>query len=91
LKNILGLKADDNEKPTCYTYYSKFTVSGRKEGKDMEWQFIVALIVAIPVILFPAAFVWYLNAGGILKAIREAKQRRMAKEQKTTVTENIKN
>jgi hypothetical protein len=40
----------------------------------MEWQMIVALVVAIPVILFPAAFVWYLNIGGIVRAVREAKR-----------------
>ena len=45
----------------------------------MEWQLIVALVVAIPVILFPAAFVWYLNLGGIVHAVREA---RTAKEKK---------
>ncbi len=31
----------------------------------MEWQVIVALIIAIPVVLFPVALVWYLNIGGI--------------------------
>jgi hypothetical protein len=45
----------------------------------MEWQIVVALVVAIPVILFPAAFVWYLNIGGIVQALREA---RTATEQK---------
>jgi hypothetical protein len=39
----------------------------------MEWQVIVALVVAIPVILFPATFVWFLNIGGIVHAAREAK------------------
>jgi len=34
---------------------------------------IAALAVAVPVILFPAAFVWYINIGGIVKAVREAK------------------
>ena len=38
---------------------------------------IVALVVAIPVILFPAAFVWYLNLGGIVTAIREARARKV--------------
>jgi len=37
---------------------------------------IIALVVTIPVILFPAAFVWYLNAGGLVQAIREARQRK---------------
>ena len=46
----------------------------------MEWQVIVALVVAIPIILFPAAFVWYLNIGGIYTAIKEARERRAAQE-----------
>ncbi|MFC1931954.1 hypothetical protein ACFLXJ_07160 [Chloroflexota bacterium] len=44
----------------------------------MEWQIIVALVVAIPIILFPVAFVWYLNIGGIYAAIKEARARRVA-------------
>jgi hypothetical protein len=44
----------------------------------MEWQVIVALVIAVPVILFPAAFVWYLNFGGIYSAIKEARRRRAA-------------
>jgi hypothetical protein len=39
----------------------------------MEWEFIVALVVMIPVILLPVAFVWYLNLGGILAAVRRAR------------------
>ena len=39
----------------------------------MELTMIVALVVAIPVILFPAAFVWYLNIGGVVTAVREAR------------------
>lgn len=35
----------------------------------MEWKFILVLILAIPVIIFPAAFIWYLNLGGLYKAI----------------------
>lgn len=50
----------------------------------MEWEFIVALVIAIPVILFPAAFVWYLNIGGIIQAVREAKQARVARKEKVT-------
>lgn len=38
----------------------------------MQWEFIVALVIAIPVILFPAAFVWYMNAGGLYTAIKRA-------------------
>ncbi len=38
----------------------------------MEWQFIVALVVMIPIILLPVAFVWYLNLGGLYAAAREA-------------------
>ena len=38
----------------------------------MEITMIVALVLAIPVILFPVAYVWYLNIGGIVHAVREA-------------------
>ena len=37
----------------------------------MEWQVIAALVLGIPIILFPAAYVWYLNVGGIYAAVRE--------------------
>ena len=46
----------------------------------MEWQIVVALAVVIPVILFPAAFVWYVNIGGVCAAIKEARERRAARE-----------
>ncbi|MFH1647907.1 MAG: hypothetical protein ABID71_09560 [Chloroflexota bacterium] len=45
----------------------------------MQTELIVALVVAVPVILFPAAFVWYLNLGGIIQAVRKA-----AREKKAT-------
>lgn len=44
----------------------------------MEWQIIVALVIAIPIILFPVAFVWFLNIGGIYASIKEARARRVA-------------
>jgi hypothetical protein len=44
----------------------------------MEAAMIIGLAIAIPVILFPAAFVWYLNIGGIGAAVREARARRAA-------------
>ncbi len=50
----------------------------------MNIQIIVALAVAVPVILFPAAFVWYLNIGGAMTALKEARVKRTA-EQKATV------
>jgi len=46
----------------------------------MEWQLILALVLAIPIILFPAVFIWYLNIGGIYAAIQEARKRKTAPE-----------
>ncbi|MBC8276547.1 MAG: hypothetical protein H8E40_16470 [Chloroflexi bacterium] len=46
----------------------------------MEWQFIVALVLAIPVILIPVAFIWYLNVRGIHAALKEAREKRLARE-----------
>jgi hypothetical protein len=44
----------------------------------MEAAMIIGLAIAIPVILFPAAFVWYLNIGGIHAAVKEAREKRAA-------------
>lgn len=53
----------------------------------MELEFIIALAIAIPIILFPAAFVWYMNLGGIVQAVREAREAGAAREKKAqTVT-----
>jgi hypothetical protein len=47
----------------------------------MQWQLVLALAVVIPVILFPAAFVWFLNITGLLQVMKEARtrERRRAK------------
>jgi hypothetical protein len=37
----------------------------------MEWQVILALVLAVMIILFPAMFIWYLNIAGIYAAVRE--------------------
>ena len=52
----------------------------------MEVTLIVTLALAIPIILFPAAFVWYLNIGGIVTAMREAKAAREKKAAKVYTT-----
>ena len=39
----------------------------------MQWELIVALVVGIFIILFPAVFVWYLNVRGVHAVIKEAR------------------
>ena len=48
----------------------------------MEGQMILALVLAIPVILFPAAFVWFLNVSGIYTVTRETHKRQIAREKR---------
>lgn len=48
----------------------------------MEGYAIAALAVTIPIILFPAVFVWYLTLGGIYAAVRGT---RKAAEKKAKV------
>jgi hypothetical protein len=50
----------------------------------MEWQIIVALVIAIPIILFPVALIWYINVGGIYLAIKEARARRVARKKEVS-------
>ena len=56
----------------------------------MEWQIIVALVIAIPIILFPVVFVWYLNIGGIFAAIKEARARRAAQKKEANGLAKVK-
>jgi len=37
----------------------------------MEWQAIVAMVVAVPIMLLPVAFVWYLTLGGMRGWVKE--------------------
>lgn len=48
----------------------------------MEWYVILALVVGIAVIVFPVAYVWYLNVGGIYTAVQEARKRRAIHEER---------
>lgn len=47
----------------------------------MQWEFIVALAIAIPIILIPPALVWYINIGGIYAAIKDTRERRAAQQE----------
>ena len=40
----------------------------------MQWEIVLALVIAIPVILIHVVFVWYLNTGGVYAAIRETRK-----------------
>lgn len=39
----------------------------------MEWTAILALALAAPFVLIPVGFIWYMNAGGLYQAIRQAR------------------
>ena len=55
----------------------------------MQWELIVALVVAIPIILFPAAFIWFLNISGIITVWKEsqAREKRRAKARKEALAQ----
>jgi len=56
----------------------------------MQWEFVVALVLAIPLILFPAVLVWYLNLGGIYTFVKRAWQRRAISVEKSEAIEREK-
>ncbi|MBC8476869.1 MAG: hypothetical protein H8D49_00860, partial [Dehalococcoidia bacterium] len=43
----------------------------------------------LPVILLPAAFVWYLNAGGVYAVVKEARKRRTTEVKEAIETEKL--
>ena len=49
----------------------------------MEWEIIVALVMAIPVILLPVAFVWFLNIDGLCTSIKKTRIMRTASRRRT--------
>jgi hypothetical protein len=51
----------------------------------MHWELIIALIIAVPIILFPAAYVWYLNIGGIYAAMKEARAKKTARDKQEKI------
>jgi hypothetical protein len=44
----------------------------------MQFDFILALVITIPIILFPVALIWYFNIGGIYEAVRRSQSRQAA-------------
>ncbi|MFC1967649.1 hypothetical protein ACFLV2_03335 [Chloroflexota bacterium] len=56
----------------------------------MQWQTIVALVIAIPIILFPVAFIWYLNIGGIYSLVKEAREKRAVRKKASGEAAKIK-
>lgn len=53
----------------------------------MDWQIAVALVVMIPVIVLPVAFVWFLNFGGFASVMKRAKERRAIKAKAGVATD----
>ncbi len=49
--------------------------------------YVIAIVVAIPLILIPAALIWYMNVSGILTVMRETRKRRIAREKRVKATE----
>lgn len=45
----------------------------------MEWQVILLSVLALPFLLLPLAFTYYLQVGGLYQAIRRAKMAKMKK------------
>ena len=37
---------------------------------------VIAMVIAVPVVLFPVALIWYINAGGMFLAFKEARAAR---------------
>ena len=40
---------------------------------------IIAMVIAVPIILIPAAFIWYVNIGGLIATYKTVKMARLTK------------
>lgn len=55
----------------------------------MQLAIILGVVLGIPLIVLPIAFVWYLNVSGLLQVIRDSRKRatrRAGVEQKVTAS-----
>ena len=50
----------------------------------MEWQVILAIVIAAPLLLLPVAFVWWLNFGGIYQTIKGTEKKKAAAKERET-------
>ena len=55
----------------------------------MAWQFILAIVLAIPIIILPVAFIWYINVSGLYKVMRDARERQKRRERTLKTAEEI--
>jgi hypothetical protein len=55
----------------------------------MTWQFIIVLVLAIPVILFPIALIWFLDIDGIVRWIKKSRKRRELEQDELEVVAQV--
>lgn len=48
----------------------------------MQWQFIIALVLIVSVILAPVVFIWYLNLGGVYAWFKKVLRSRQAEAER---------
>jgi hypothetical protein len=56
----------------------------------MHWEFIIALIIAVPIILFPAALIWHMNIRGVFSGLKkESQQRKQERNKRDMLVQNL--
>ena len=55
----------------------------------MQWQIVLALAIAIPIIIFPAVFIWYMNIKGLRESIRKAREQQQIRETELRKEEKV--
>ena len=51
----------------------------------MHWEFVIALIVAVPIILFPAVLIWHMNIRGLFGSLNKESQLNKQKRNKRDI------
>jgi uncharacterized protein YxeA len=56
----------------------------------MHWEFIIALIIAVPIILFPAVLIWHMNIRGVFSGLtKESQQRKQERNKRDMLVQNL--
>ena len=57
---------------------------------EMHWEFVIALVIAVPIILFPAVLIWHMNIQGMFNSLqKESQQNEKEHDKRDLLVQNL--
>ena len=55
----------------------------------MHWEFVIVLIIAVPVMLFPGVLIWHMNIQGVCNGLKRGMEQNKQEHNKGNVLRNL--